>query len=150
MINRLILLFATGLGLGFIPGAPGTYGALLGIPLALAFFRHGITLGTLSLLALIFFSIWTAGKGEEILGRPDASQIVIDEIAGMAVALFLIPLSAKNIIIGFVLFRFFDIIKIGPVKWVDQRLPGGWGIVGDDLVAGTIANLLLRLIILIW
>lgn len=149
-MQRVILLFATGLGLGYIPGAPGTYGSLLGIPLAVVFFRQGSLLGAFSLVVFVLFSTWAAGKAEEIFRQPDPSRVVIDEIAGMALTLFLIPPAMEHIIIGFVLFRIFDIVKVGPVKWANDRLKGGIGIVADDLVAGVVANLLLRLILLVW
>ena len=149
-MQRVILLFATGLGLGYIPGAPGTYGSILGIPLAVVFFRQGPLLGTFSLVAFVLFSTWTAGKAEEIFRQPDPSRVVIDEVAGMALTLFLVSPATGHIIIGFVLFRIFDMVKFGPVKWANDRLKGGIGIVADDLIAGVISNLLLRLILLVW
>lgn len=149
-MNRLILFFATGMGLGYIPGAPGTYGALLGIPLGYVFSRLGATLGALSLATFVVFSVWVSGRAEELIGGSDPSQVVIDEIAGMAVTLFLVPLSGKNVILGFVLFRAFDMVKIGPVKWANDRIKGGVGIVADDLIAGVIAHLLIRVIFSLW
>jgi len=148
LFDRLILLLATGLGLGLIPGAPGTFGTLLGIPLAWVFARPGIFINSLSLLAFAALSVWIAGKAEVIFQKHDAQNIVIDEVAGIAVTLFLIPFSYKTAIAGFLLFRFFDIVKLGPVKWADNRLSGGFGIVADDLLAGVFANLSLR--ILLW
>ena len=145
--DRLILLLATGLGLGLIPGAPGTYGTLLGIPLAWVFARPGVSCNSLSLLAFAALSVWAAGKAEVILKKHDAREIVIDEVAGMAVTLFLVPFTPGSVILGFVLFRFFDIVKLGPVKWADDRLSGGLGVVADDLLAGIFANLCLRLLL---
>ncbi|MDD5225415.1 MAG: phosphatidylglycerophosphatase A, partial [bacterium] len=113
--DRLILLLATGLGLGLIPGAPGTYGTILGIPLAWVFARPGIYFNSLSLLAFIALSVWAAGKAEFIFKKHDAREIVIDEVAGMAVTLFLVPFTPGSVILGFGLFRFFDIVKLGPV-----------------------------------
>ena len=145
--DRLIIFLATGLGLGLIPGAPGTYGTLLGIPLAWVFARPGVSCNSLSLLAFAALSIWAAGKAEVILKKHDAREIVIDEVAGMAVTLFLVPFTPGSVILGFVLFRFFDIVKLGPVKWADDRLSGGLGVVADDLLAGIFANLCLRLLL---
>jgi phosphatidylglycerophosphatase A len=150
LFDRLILLLATGLGLGLIPGAPGTYGTLLGIPLAWVFARPGIFLNSLSLLAFAALSIWVAGKAEVTLKKHDAREIVIDEVAGMAVTLFLVPINHQTAIAGFLLFRFFDIVKLGPVKWANNRLSGGLGIVADDLLAGIFANLSLRLLLWVY
>ena len=147
MLDRLILLLATGLGLGLIPGAPGTFGALLGIPLAWVFARPGIFINSLSLLAFAALSIWAAGRAEVIFKKHDSQKIVIDEVAGMAVTLFLVPFNHQTAIAGFLLFRFFDIVKLGPVKWADKRLPGGIGVVTDDLLAGVFANISLRLLL---
>lgn len=145
--DRLILLLATGLGLGLIPGAPGTYGTILGIPLAWVFARPGIIFNSLSLLTFIALSVWAAGRADVLLKKHDAREIVIDEVAGMAVTLFLVPFTPGSVILGFGLFRFFDIVKLGPVKWADNRLAGGVGIVADDLLAGVFANLSLRLLL---
>ena len=145
--DRLILLLATGLGLGLIPGAPGTYGTLLGIPLSWVFARPGVYFNSLSLLAFAALSVWVAGRAEVILKKHDAREIVIDEVAGMTVTLFLVPFTLGSVILGFGLFRFFDIVKLGPVKWANNRLSGGLGIVADDLLAGIFANLSLRLLL---
>jgi phosphatidylglycerophosphatase A len=147
LFDRLILLLATGLGLGLIPGARGTYGALLGIPLAWVFARPGILINSLSLIAFSALSVWAADRAEVIFKKHDPREIVIDEVAGMAVTLFLIPFNHETAIYGFLLFRFFDIVKLGPVKWADQRLSGGIGVVTDDLLAGVFANLSLRLLL---
>lgn len=83
------------------------------------------------------------------MGRKDPGAIVIDEVVGMAVALLGLPLTPATIIGGFILFRLLDIIKPFPVGWLDRRLSGGTGIVADDVAAGIIANLILR-VLLVW
>lgn len=86
-------------------------------------------------------------QAEIITGQKDDSSIVIDEITGMAVTLAQIPPTGWAVVVGFLLFRFFDITKIFPAKTLGEILPGGYGIVADDIVAGIYANLILRLIL---
>lgn len=127
---------------------PGTAGTLLAIPLSLALNRLAFSSIPISLLTLIGFTLiaaWLAEKAEEIFGQKDCQKIVIDEIAGFLLANFLSPPGIKTVAIAFLLFRFFDIIKLPPAIWAG-RLPGGMGVVLDDLVSGLYAFLILRLI----
>jgi phosphatidylglycerophosphatase A len=139
----LIKILATGLGLGYSPFAPGTVGSLLGIPLfyAIAFFPW--TLYLLTAVAFACLAIYVAHEAEILFARKDSPYIVIDEIAGMLFTLFLVTPTVAHIAAGFFLFRFFDIVKIFPANWFQDRLPGGLGIVADDLAAGVYANLVL-------
>jgi phosphatidylglycerophosphatase A len=148
--DRAVLLLATGASVGRIPWAPGTFGSLLGIPVAwgLADIGLGATAGILP--ALILGSVWIAGEAERLLGRRDAGCIVIDEIVGMFTALAGMPATLFNLAAGFVAFRVFDITKPFPARHIDARVPGGWGIVLDDVVAGIYSNLLLRIIALLY
>ncbi len=100
----------------------------------------------LALLILGVVAVLTAGSAEKILDRKDPSPVVIDEVMGMLIALTGIPRTIPVYILGFFLFRLFDIWKPFPIGLIDQRVQGGIGIVLDDLVAGLYANLLLRLI----
>jgi len=142
--DRLILFLASGLFLGLIPFAPGTFGSLLGIPLHWLFSHLPIFLGICSLGFVILMSVWISGRAELLLGNKDPSQIVIDEVVGMAVALAGIPFEPSFIIVAFMFFRFFDIWKPFPIKYIDKSFPGGWGIVLDDVAAGVMANLAWR------
>lgn len=146
--DRAVLLLATGFSAGSIPLAPGTFGSLLGIPVAwgLAGIGPGATAGIIA--ALILCAVWIAGEAERLLGRKDAACIVIDEIVGILTALAGMPATPFNLAAGFVAFRAFDIIKPFPARYLDARVPGGWGIVLDDVVAGIYSNLLLRVIAL--
>lgn len=143
--GRLCLLLASGLGAGYLPLAPGTWGTLVAVPLYLALAR----LPALSYLAagLVFvaLAVAAAGKAERLSGRKDPGFVVIDEMAGFLVAMALIPFGWGTLAAGFVLFRLLDVLKPPPVRAV-ERLGGGLGIVGDDLVAGLYANLALRLL----
>ena len=88
-------------------------------------------------------AIWISGTGEEYLGKKDSSAIVIDEMGGFLVAMFLVPFSLRILMLGFILFRAFDILKPFRIDRI-QSLPRGWGVVGDDLAAGILTNVLLH------
>jgi len=143
--DRLVLFLASGLFLGLIPFAPGTFGSLLGIPLHWLFSHLPFFPGICSLGFVILISVWISGRAELLLGKKDPSQIVIDEVVGMAVALAGAPLEPSLIIVAFMFFRFFDIWKPFPIRYIDKSSPGGWGIVLDDVAAGVMANLAWRL-----
>ena len=94
---------------------------------------------------MIALGVWSAGKAEQQLARKDASCIVIDEIAGILLAYLAVPISVLPLLVGFVLFRLFDIIKPLPRL---ETLPGGWGVMLDDLLAGLLAQCGARLFLL--
>ena len=143
--DKLVLFLASGLFLGLIPFASGTFGSLLGIPLHWLLGHLPIFLEICSLGFVVLISVWISGRAELLLGNKDPSQIVIDEVVGMAAALTGAPLEPSLIIIAFLFFRFFDIWKPFPIRYIDRSLPGGWGIVLDDVTAGVMANLAWRL-----
>jgi phosphatidylglycerophosphatase A len=141
---------------GYAPVAQGTAGSLLVLlPLMFIpdywtsgyFIQSSVVIFVLSLL-LFFVGVWASGVCEYFWGK-DAGRIVIDEIVGMLVSLVFLPLTPIVIWSGFFLFRFFDIIKPPPVRFL-ERLPGGWGVVTDDVIAGVYTNLLLRIIIFLF
>jgi phosphatidylglycerophosphatase A len=101
----------------------------------------------LSIVAFSFLAIHISGEAENLFRKKDAPQIVIDEIAGFQFALFLITPTAWHILGGVLLFRIFDILKPFPAGTCQKRLPGGYGVVMDDIVAGIYANVTLRLLI---
>jgi phosphatidylglycerophosphatase A len=138
---------ATGAGAGYVPGAPGTAGTLIAIPLSLALNRlagDSVVLAALTLIAFTALAIWSADKAEAIFGEKDSQKIVVDEIAGFMLANFAAPAGLAPLITAFILFRFFDIIKPYPARRA-ERLPGGAGIVLDDLVAGLYSLVSVRL-----
>jgi phosphatidylglycerophosphatase A len=135
-------------GVGLIPVAPGTFGTLAAIPLA-------IWVASLSPLAagsfiffFILFAIWASDRGAKVLHQGDPSEIVIDEMAGLLIALFLVPVSGAAVCLGFFLFRLFDIVKPYPIRRL-EKIGGGAGIVFDDLMAGVYANFCLRVALLL-
>jgi phosphatidylglycerophosphatase A len=144
--DKAVIWLATGLGVGRVPFAPGTFGSILGLPLgwALSGLGPGVTFTVLALFSVA--AIWIAGRAEAILKHKDAAAIVIDEIAGMAIALAGLPFTLFNAAAGFTAFRILDIVKPFPARLIDTQMGGGAGVVLDDVVAGIYANLLLRLV----
>ncbi len=145
MKNNLIRFFASGFYTSyssFIPGTTGTIPALL-----IAYFLLGPVENAMLIAAVIMtaLSVWIATLAEELYGH-DAKRIVVDEWAGMFIALILVPYSVLNYLIAFVAFRLLDAVKIFPAN-VAERLPKGWGVTADDVVAGIQANLVTHLAI---
>jgi len=129
---------------GHIPFAPGTWGSLLGLPIWLV--TAGLDSAGLAatVAALVLIAVWVAGRAERVLGIKDAPCIVIDEVAGMMVGLAGIPVTAVNAVCAFAFFRALDIFKPFPARRIETGLPGGWGVVLDDVAAGLYCNLLMR------
>ncbi|MEA3509043.1 MAG: phosphatidylglycerophosphatase A [candidate division NC10 bacterium] len=144
--DRLVVAIATGVYVGYLPPAPGTLGSLLGL-LLLWPLKPG-TVQVLVTLFLIGVGIVVADQAARVIGGQDPPAIVIDEIAGIAVATLLLPPQVPERVVAFVIFRVFDVIKPFPARQA-ERLPGGFGIVGDDLIAGLYTNLLVRLWLLL-
>ncbi len=140
-------LLATWFGVGLLPVAPGTWGSLAALPFAWGFYTFGGPV-TLAAAAVAAFAggIWAAGRIERASGIKDPSQVVIDEVAGQWLALSAVAPDLLLYAIGFVLFRIMDIVKPWPASWIDRRMPGGIGIMLDDLVAGAYAGIALYFI----
>lgn len=144
--RRLILWFATGSYTGYSPIAPGTCGSVLGLVLYLILAQMPVALYGIVLACVIFLGVWAAGEAERLLGRKDASPIVIDEIAGMLLTYTALPVLPIPLIGGFLCFRLFDIFKPFPRA---EKLPRGWGIMCDDLLAGLLAHGCIRTLLAI-
>ncbi len=149
-MKRLVILFATWWGTGYSPIASGTVGTLAAIPLYLLLGNLPILLYVLLLIPMTLFSCWVSGKAELIFNEKDSGKIVIDEVIGYLVTMTGAPHSWKGIVLGFFLFRLFDIVKLFPANVIDRKVKNGYGVVMDDVVAGVYAcaslHLLLRLI----
>jgi len=146
--ESIVLFIASGCCAGYIPFAPGTMGSIAALPLPFVlFFLFGINLYYIVPLILIFiiFSIVIADYAEKILKKKDPGLIVIDEIAGIIITFACIPLNILTIIAGFLIFRFFDILKPFPIRLIEEKIPGGAGIVLDDVAAGIFSNIVLRI-----
>jgi phosphatidylglycerophosphatase A len=148
--RRIILILASGAGVGFSPYVPGTLGTLVAVPVSLAVNRLAEIEPVIALFALAgltLIAIAVAGRAARILAMKDPQIVVIDEIAGFALANFLTN-SVSGLVVAFVLFRIFDIAKVFPASRL-ETLPGGAGIVLDDIAAGLYTFLVLRLLALV-
>jgi phosphatidylglycerophosphatase A len=150
LMGRLAVLLSSGLGVGYMPLAPGTFGTLWGV--LLYYLARSFPLAWFFAGAVLFFlfAVLVAHAAEKKLGGHDSSMIVIDEVAGYLTTVLGLAFSWPVAVAGFLLFRFFDIVKPFPVRWADRRIPGGLGVVLDDILAGVYANIVLRLGIFLW
>lgn len=143
---RLALLLATAGYVGLAPVAPGTWGSAVGVGLLFLVRLTGERGAEAALLAVVLAcGVWSATLAERHYGRPDPGSIVIDEVAGMLIALFWIPVTWVGLLAGFLAFRVFDIVKPFPVR-AAERLPVGWGVMADDVVAGLYAYVTVRVL----
>lgn len=144
--SRLIASFFY---VGFVPIIPGTFGSLAAFVLYFPLLyvnRWPVYLA--AVLVIVAFGVWASGKVEKDSRIVDPSFVVIDEVAGQLITLFLIPFSWVNIAAGFLLFRVLDIIKPFPARQA-EKLPRGWGIMFDDVLAAIYGNLFLQLVVFI-
>ena len=136
--QKLILFLVTGAGIGYFPRLPGTAATVVAIPLSLALNRLtdvSLPLAVVALVLAVLSAIRLSTKGADILGQKDPQIIVIDEIVGFLIANFVSAPNYLTLGVGFILFRFFDVTKIFPISKL-EALPGGTGIVLDDVMAG--------------
>ncbi|MCK0165022.1 phosphatidylglycerophosphatase A [Marinobacter sp. S6332] len=148
-LKNPVHLLAFGFGSGAAPRAPGTWGSLAAIPLWYGFaWLPPIAYWAIVALAFVL-GVWLCGKTASDLKVHDHGGIVWDEFVGMWIALGLFPDQIYGVLSAFLVFRFFDVLKPWPINWLDERLPGGLGIMVDDVVAGVMA-LLCLLAIDIW
>ena len=154
--ERTYLFLASGTYLGYSPFAPGTVGTLWGIPVAIAItliipssmgLYAAIALQAAIIVVLTVIAVIVASGAAKVLNAKDPGLIVCDEIVGFCVAAFMVELTLINIILVFILFRIFDILKPLPVSLIDKKVEGGLGIVLDDIAAGVYANIAAHIII---
>lgn len=134
--------------IGYIPIAPGTAASAVSCLLYIILKPDTYSLITVTLL-LFIIGTTASTRTEAALGEKDSSSIVIDEFAGYPVSVFWIPFSPEIALLSFLLFRVFDILKPPPIRYVERRLRGGFGVMFDDILAGLYTNLLLRLLIML-
>lgn len=143
MSPRVSVAVATALGVGYVPFAPGTFGSLAGLVVFVAVRAAAQAAGMpwlelLAILVVFLLGAWAATAAESHFGHIDPGPVVIDEVLGMLVTLALVPVSVTGAVVGFVLFRIFDVIKPPPCNRL-EALPGGWGVMSDDLMAAIYA-----------
>jgi phosphatidylglycerophosphatase A len=141
--ERLGLAFATVLGVGYAPIAPGTFGSAAGL-LVWWLLPASTAVHAVAIIVIFAAGSWAGNIAERHFGRTDPGQVVIDEVMGMLITLFLNPVGWKGALAGFLLFRIFDVIKPYPANKLEQ-LHGGIGVMADDGMAAIYANLVLRI-----
>ncbi|ABG39843.1 phosphatidylglycerophosphatase [Paraglaciecola sp. T6c] len=141
-----IHFLALGFGSGLAPKAPGTFGTVAAVPLVcLLAYSTALTGYLLVTLIASVIGIWLCGKTAKDMMVHDDSSIVWDEIAGLLITMIAVPLSWQTLLLGFVLFRIFDILKPWPISYLDARVHGGFGIMIDDILAGFFALILMHI-----
>ena len=155
--DYLALVIST-FGVGYLPLMPGTYGSLVAVGIFLGFTQLAkanalIALVVVSIVLVTFAGIWAASRTEALSNRKDPRKVVVDEVAGQLIALFPLTLFAHwsivAVIISFILFRFFDIVKPYPARRL-EALEGGLGIMCDDLIAGVYAAAITSIIVAVF
>lgn len=144
MKDRLYSIIASVFYIGYLPVAPGTLGSLAAL-IAYYFICHSAVLMGAVILIIIILGFITAGKVEKMFGEKDPEEIIIDEFGGMLISLYRIPPTMGYVVTGFLLFRFFDIVKPRPIRNL-EKLNGSLGIMSDDLIAGVYTNIALQVI----
>ena len=155
--DYLALAIATW-GVGYLPLAPGTWGSLVGVGLFLLLVRATppkalVAVVLFAIVAVTCIGIWAATRTEQLSGRKDPGKVVVDEVAGQFISLFPLTLfprwSTVAVILSFILFRFFDIVKPYPANRL-QDLNGGAGVMLDDLVAGVYGAVIVSIVLMIF
>jgi phosphatidylglycerophosphatase A len=143
-LNSLSKVIATALGAGYSPIAPGTCGTAVTVPLAFALATLPLWQYAIVVVAITAVGIWAADRADRAWGTHDSGRIVIDEVAGYLVTMALVDRGHwAPLVVGFVVFRALDIIKPPPVRWLDRNLPGGFGVVIDDIAAGVLGMVIM-------
>lgn len=147
MKDRLYKMIASVFYIGYLPVASGTLGSLAALVLYYFICNNTVTM-SVAILTVVILGFITAGKVEKMFGEKDPGEIIIDEFGGMLISLYRIPPTMGYVVTGFLLFRFFDIVKPKPIRNL-EKLKGSLGIMSDDLIAGVFANILLQVIYIV-
>lgn len=146
MKNKILLSLATFFGVGKFPKAPGTMGTLATIPLWFLLSQTGPIPYMLVTFLLIPVGVMAAQAYEDSVQKHDSKEIVIDEVVGFLITMTWVPLTWQSLVFGFCIFRFLDIVKPPPIRQLDQKVGGGFGVMVDDIAAGVIGSVLMQLI----
>ena len=144
LIKRPACFLGLGFGSGLAPVAPGTFGTLAAIPIYCLMQNLSLTIYLVLTIIAFIVGIWICQQSADWLGKEDPSAVVWDEIVGYLITMIAAPTGWLWIVIGFVLFRFFDILKPWPISLADREIHGGLGIMVDDVIAGVFAGVLLQ------
>jgi len=134
-----IQFLALGFGSGLAPKAPGTIGTLAAIPVFILLSLLSINIYLVVVILLAILGVFICGEAAKAVGEHDHPAIVWDEFVGYFITMLWLPVNWQTVLVGFVLFRFFDIVKPWPISWLDKHCHGGFGIMIDDVVAGVLA-----------
>jgi phosphatidylglycerophosphatase A len=142
--GKVSLALSSWWGIGLLPFAPGTWATVTAMPLAACIHLAEPAYRVIFLAGFIGLATWASSRSQTVLMRTDPPEIVVDEVSGFLVAMFLLPLTWLTLALAILFFRLFDIVKPFPIGYMEKRLRGGMGVVMDDLVAGLFANLCVR------
>ena len=141
-------MIATWFGSGRLPFMPGTWGSVAALPFAWVIHSLWGSVGMLVAAGVVFtLGLWASKVLADSMGQKDPGEIVVDEVVGMWITLALVPPSISLYVIGFALFRVFDIFKPWPVNWADRQLPGAFGVMVDDVLAGIYALVIMAFLV---
>lgn len=146
MGHTLLLNLATLFGLGKVPKAPGTVATLVTIPIWWILAQAGPLIYMVTVFLLFPLGVWAAQVYENQSHSHDSKEIVIDEVVGFLITMTWLPITWQSAVLGFCLFRFFDIVKPPPIRQLDQKIPGGFGVMVDDVAAGILSSILMQII----
>ena len=150
LLKNPVHFLSLGFGSGLSPFAPGTFGTLAAVPLYLLIQPLSLPIYIVITVLALVLGFYLCGETAKALGVHDHGGIVWDEIVGFFITMIAVPLDWKWVLAGFILFRFFDIVKPWPIKWIDAKVSGGVGIMLDDVLAGIFALIGLHLLIMVY
>ena len=149
-LKNPIHFLALGFGSGLAPKAPGTFGTLAALPLYFLMMNLSLPVFVAITLIITIVGFWICDIAAKDMQVHDHGAIVWDEVAGMLITMIAAPVGLLPLVVGFALFRFFDIFKPWPIKLLDRHVKGGFGIMIDDVLAGVFAAICLQAIHYFW
>jgi phosphatidylglycerophosphatase A len=141
-----VLFLAFGFGSGLVKKAPGTMGTLAALPVYGFCVQGSYELYVLLTVLATVIGVWICDVAAKKINEHDFGGIVWDEVAGYLITMLFVPFSWEALLVGFILFRFFDILKPQPIRWIDRKVSGGLGIMLDDVLAGVFAGVVLQFV----
>ncbi|MCC2677612.1 MAG: phosphatidylglycerophosphatase [Pseudobdellovibrio sp.] len=145
-MNKFLIQIAIFFGAGKSPKAPGTVGTIATIPLWYALSHLGPIAYMAITFALVFVGVAAANAYEAVSQKHDSQEIVIDEVVGFLITMTWLPVTWQSLLIGFAVFRILDILKPPPIRQLDRKVQGGFGVMVDDIAAGIIGSIIMQII----